>query len=139
MRAFDAFFFSLELHAWLTFAYGIKRLSSDKKVYICALNCLIDMTKADIINKISGETGVEKAVVLSVVEGFMEQVRQSLIDEENVYLRGFGSFIIKQRATKTARNIAKNTTIIVPAHNIPAFKPAKDFQAVISGKSTVKA
>lgn len=97
------------------------------------------MTKADLVNKISGETGVEKAIVLSVVEGFMEQVRQSLTDGENVYLRGFGTFLLKRRAAKTARNIAKNTTIIVPAHNIPAFKPAKDFQAVIAGKSKMKA
>lgn len=97
------------------------------------------MTKADIVNKIFGETGVEKAIVLSVVEGFMEQVRQSLTDGENVYLRGFGTFLLKRRAAKTARNIAKNTTIIVPAHNIPAFKPAKDFQAVIAGKSKMKA
>ena len=97
------------------------------------------MTKADIVNKISKETGVEKAVVLSVVEEFMEQVRQSLIDGENVYLRGFGTFLLKRRAAKTARNISTNTTIIVPAHNIPALKPAKEFQAVIAGKSTVKA
>lgn len=97
------------------------------------------MTKADIISKIAGETGVEKVVVLSVVDEFMKQVRQSLIDGENVYLRGFGTYLIKRRAAKTARNISKNTTIVVPAHNIPAFKPAKDFQAVIAGKSKVKA
>ena len=92
------------------------------------------MTKAEIVNKISKETGVEKAVVFSVVEEFMEQVRHSLIEGENVYLRGFGTLLLKPRAAKTARNISKNTTIVVPAHNIPAFKPAKIFHAGIAGK-----
>ena len=77
------------------------------------------MTKAEIVNKISKETGVEKAVVLSVVEEFMEQVRHSLIEGENVYLRGFGTFLLKHRAAKTARNISKNTTIVVPGQNFP--------------------
>jgi len=85
------------------------------------------MTKADIVNEISKSTGVDKATVLSTVEAFMETVKNSLSSEENVYLRGFGSFIVKERAEKTARNISKNTTIVIPAHNIPAFKPAKSF------------
>ena len=85
------------------------------------------MTKADIVNEISKSTGIEKAVVLETVEKFMETVKESLGKGENVYLRGFGSFIVKQRAQKTARNISKETTIIIPAHNIPAFKPAKVF------------
>ncbi|MGI5833482.1 MAG: HU family DNA-binding protein [Bacteroidales bacterium] len=85
------------------------------------------MTKADIVNEIAKRTGAEKSVVLSCVETFMEVVKESLMGGENVYLRGFGSFIIKRRAEKTARNISKNTTIIIPAHNIPAFKPAKSF------------
>ncbi len=85
------------------------------------------MTKADIVNEIAKETGIEKAVVLKVVEAFMDSVKDSLTKSENVYLRGFGSFIIKKRAEKTARNISKNTTIIIPAHNIPSFKPAKTF------------
>ncbi|MBP5170676.1 MAG: integration host factor subunit beta [Bacteroidales bacterium] len=89
------------------------------------------MTKADIVNEIAKSTGVEKAAVLSVVESFMETVKGSLIKEENVYLRGFGSFIIKKRAQKTARNISKNTTIIIPEHNIPAFKPAKTFMTEV--------
>lgn len=89
------------------------------------------MTKADIVNEIAKSTGVEKAAVLSVVESFMETVKDSLIKEENVYLRGFGSFIIKKRAQKTARNISKNTTIIIPEHNIPAFKPAKTFMTEV--------
>lgn len=85
------------------------------------------MTKADIVNEIAKATGVEKTAVLSTVESFMEVIKDSLAKNENVYLRGFGSFIVKKRAQKTARNISKNTTIIIPEHNIPAFKPAKTF------------
>ncbi|MBO7234520.1 MAG: integration host factor subunit beta [Paludibacteraceae bacterium] len=85
------------------------------------------MTKAEIVNEIARNTGVDKATVLTTVEAFMEAVKDSLAKNENVYLRGFGSFIVKTRAKKTARNISKNTTIIIPEHNIPAFKPAKTF------------
>lgn len=85
------------------------------------------MTKADIVNSISRKTGIDKPTVLNIVEAFMTSVKESLANEENVYLRGFGSFILKKRAQKTARNISKNTTIIIPEHNIPAFKPAKTF------------
>jgi len=85
------------------------------------------MTKADIVNEIAKNTGIDKAAVLATVEAFMETVKSSLSKNENVYLRGFGSFIVKHRAEKTARNISKNTTIIIPAHNIPSFKPAKTF------------
>ena len=85
------------------------------------------MTKADIVNEIAKNTGIDKTTVLATVEAFMEAVKGSLSKEENVYLRGFGSFIVKKRAQKTARNISKNTTIIIPEHNIPAFKPAKSF------------
>lgn len=89
------------------------------------------MTKADIVNEISKNTGIDKATVLTTVEAFMEAVKLSLSKDENVYLRGFGSFIIKERAEKTARNISKNITIIIPAHKIPAFKPAKTFVSVV--------
>ena len=85
------------------------------------------MTKADIVSEISKTTGIDKACVLETVEKFMEVVKESLGHGENVYLRGFGSFVVKQRAEKTARNISKNTTIIIPEHKIPAFKPAKVF------------
>ena len=85
------------------------------------------MTKADIVNAIANETGVEKIKVQSVVENFMDCVKSSLAKGENVYLRGFGSFTVKKRAKKTARNISKNTTIVIPAHKVPAFKPAKTF------------
>ena len=89
------------------------------------------MTKADIVNEIAKSTGVEKVLVQTIVEAFMDNVRNSLIENNNVYLRGFGSFIIKKRAQKVARNISKNTTITIPEHNIPAFKPAKSFVAKV--------
>jgi DNA-binding protein HU-beta len=85
------------------------------------------MTKADIVSNISKSTGIEKITVQKTVEAFMESVKSSLAKKENVYLRGFGSFIVKKRAQKTARNISKNTTLIIPPHFIPAFKPAKVF------------
>jgi len=94
------------------------------------------MTKADIVSEISKGTGIEKITVQRTVEAFMESVKGSLAKNQNVYLRGFGSFIVKERAQKTARNISKNTTIIIPAHNIPAFKPAKTFVAKV--KDNVK-
>lgn len=85
------------------------------------------MTKADIVNEIAKTTGIDKANVVETIEKFMEVVKESLANGNNVYLRGFGSFIIKVRSEKTARNISKNTTIIIPEHKIPAFKPAKCF------------
>ena len=91
------------------------------------------MTKADIVNEISKTTGIEKANVLETIEKFMEVVKDSLANGENVYLRGFGSFIIKVRSEKTARNIS-NTTIIIPEHKIPAFKPAKVFMQEVKDK-----
>lgn len=85
------------------------------------------MTKSDVVNEISRNTGIEKTAVQKTVEAFMETVKNSLVNGENVYLRGFGSIIIKKRAEKTARNISKNTAVIIPSHNIPSFKPAKTF------------
>ena len=92
------------------------------------------MTKAEIVTEIAKKTGIEKKDVLNTIEAFMEAVKESLTKEENVYLRGFGSFIVKKRAQKTARNISKNTTIIIPEHNIPAFKPAKTFNNTVKKK-----
>ncbi len=83
------------------------------------------MTKADIVKNISDKTGMDKSDVQMIAEKLMDEVKNSLKKNENVYLRGFGSFIIKKRAEKTGRNISKNTTIIIPAHHIPSFKPAK--------------
>ncbi len=94
------------------------------------------MTKADVVNEISKGTGIEKVTVQKTIEAFMETVKASLIEGENVYLRGFGSFIVKKRAQKTARNISKNTTIIIPEHYIPSFKPSKAF--VTKVKDNVK-
>ena len=88
------------------------------------------MTKAELVSRISERTGIDKSTALEVVENFMEQVRNSLIEGESVYLRGFGTFLLKQRAEKTARNISANTTLI-PAHKIPAFKPSKSFSAQV--------
>jgi DNA-binding protein HU-beta len=85
------------------------------------------MTKADIVNKVSENTGIEKVTVQKTVEAFMETVKESLTGGRNVYLRGFGSFIVKKRAEKVARNISKNTTIIIPEHFIPSFKPSETF------------
>ena len=96
------------------------------------------MTKADIVSRISEKLGIEKGDVQATVESFMEEVKSSLENGDNVYLRGFGSFIIKTRAEKTGRNISKNTTIKIPAHNIPAFKPAKTFTEGVKSKVAVK-
>lgn len=96
------------------------------------------MTKADIVSEIAKSTGIEKVQVQQVVESFMEQIKGNMMEGNNVYLRGFGSFIIKARAQKVARNISKNTTITIPAHNIPAFKPSKTFAGELKVKSMAK-
>lgn len=96
------------------------------------------MTKAEIVSNIAEKSGMEKADVLRVVEDLMVEIKDSLEKGENVYLRGFGSFIIKKRAEKTGRNITKNTTIKIPAHNIPAFKPAKIFTEAVKTKVKVQ-
>ena len=95
------------------------------------------MTKADIVNEISKKTGIEKVTVQKTVEAFMETVKDSLVSNQNVYLRGFGSFIVKKRAQKKARNISKNTTIVIPEHFIPSFRPSKKFANKV--KENVKA
>ena len=89
------------------------------------------MTKAEIVSEVAKATGVEKTTVQTVVEAFMDSVKGSIVKGEPVYLRGFGSFIIKHRARKAARNITKKTTITIPEHDIPAFKPAKVFVAAV--------
>lgn len=93
------------------------------------------MTKADIISEIAINTGIARKDVSVVVESFMDAIKDSLLEhKENVYLRGFGSFIVKHRAEKTARNISKNTTIVIGAHDFPAFKPAKSFVDKMKGE-----
>ena len=89
------------------------------------------MTKSDIVKQIAEKTGFEKEIVSAVVENFMEQVRSSLIHGENIYLRGFGTFLLKQRAEKVARNISKNTTIVIPAHMVPVFKLSPEFASKV--------
>ena len=89
------------------------------------------MTKADIVNQIAKSTGVEKVQVQAIVEAFMESVKDAMINGENVYLRGFGSFATKTRAAKVARNITKNESILVPEHKIPSFKPADSFTEIL--------
>ncbi|MCQ2182867.1 MAG: integration host factor subunit beta [Bacteroidales bacterium] len=92
------------------------------------------MTKADIVNEVAKATGIEKVAVQTVLEASMECIKDSLIKGNPVYLRGFGSFIIKHRAQKAARNITKRTTLTIPAHDIPAFKPSKTFIAAVKTK-----
>jgi DNA-binding protein HU-beta len=96
------------------------------------------MRKADIVTTVSQKLGVEKREVQKIIESFMEEIKTSLEDGDNVYLRGFGSFIIKTRAEKTGRNISKNITLTIPAHNIPAFKPAKSFVELVKTSVAVK-
>ncbi len=96
------------------------------------------MTKAEIVNSIADKTGMNKKEIAITVEAFMEEIRNSLANnKENVYLRGFGSFIVKHRAQKTARNISKNTTLVIEAHDLPAFKPAKSFIERMDGITVV--
>lgn len=85
------------------------------------------MTKADIVNEISEKTGIEKLAVQATLESFMKTIRNSMVNGNNVYLRGFGTFIVKKRAKKIGRNISKNTTVVIPEHYIPSFKPSKNF------------
>ena len=131
-----------------SYASNTKLLSDEanKASWLCGIFCVAlssgltmhhiptikkKMTKADIVNEITKNTGIDKVTVLATVEAFMDAVKASLSKDENVYLRGFGSFVVKKRAQKTARNISKNTTIIIPEHNIPAFKPAKTFTIAV--------
>ena len=92
------------------------------------------MTKAEVVSKISAKTGVEKTTTLAIVESFMSEVMSSVSENESVFLRGFGTFKAKKRAQKTGRNIKKNTTIIIPEHHIPSFKPAKSFTQEVKNK-----
>ena len=96
------------------------------------------MTKAELVNTISNKLKIKKNDTQKVIEAFMQEIRTSMYNGDNVYLRGFGSFIIKTRAAKTGRNISKNTAIEIPAHNIPAFKPSKTFVEKVKTKVAVK-
>lgn len=96
------------------------------------------MTKAEIIAEISNKTGIEKVDVQEAVEAFFKVIKNSMVNGENVYVRGFGSFVVKKRAEKTARNISKNTAIIIPEHYVPSFKPAKVFVEKVKNGNVTK-
>ena len=96
------------------------------------------MTKAELVNAIASKLGTEKNETQRIVEAFMQEIRATMYKGENVYLRGFGSFITKARAAKTGRNISKNTSIQIPAHNIPAFKPSKTFVDKVKTRVKIK-
>ncbi len=96
------------------------------------------MTKAELVGNISKRTGIERSIVLHTIEAFMEEVKKNLEAGEDVHLRGFGSFMVKHRAQKTGRLLSKNTTIIIPAHNVPAFKPADVFVDKVKNSKTKK-
>ncbi len=96
------------------------------------------MKKSEIVSKIYHKTGIDKSDISQSIEAFMEEIKTSLVDGENVYLRGFGSFIVKKRAGKLGRNISKNIPVNIPPHNIPAFKPAKVFLENVKEKVLVK-
>jgi len=92
------------------------------------------MTKIELVKAVSKKTGIDQPTVLAALEGVIDTIRESLTDKENVYLRGFGTWTLKHRAKKTARNISKNTTITIEAHDIPYFRPCKEFMEVVAGK-----
>ncbi len=92
------------------------------------------MTKAEIVAEIVKKTGIEKVAVEATVEAIMESIKTSMSNGDNVYLRGFGTFLLKNRKEKTGRNITRNTSVTIPAHVIPAFKPSKEFAAEIKEK-----
>ena len=96
------------------------------------------MTKAEIVKEITTQTGLDKDAVLVIIEATMETIKKSMANGENIYLRGFGTFLLKKRAEKTGRNITKNTEIKIPAHMIPAFKPSKEFIGEVKAKVRVK-
>lgn len=93
------------------------------------------MRKADLVNRISEKTGIQKIDVLVTLESFFKEVKDSLKEGENVYVRGFGSFVVKQRAEKIGRNIKKNTAIVIPAHSVPSFKPSKTFVEAVKNSN----
>jgi DNA-binding protein HU-beta len=94
------------------------------------------MRKADLINKIADKTGIPKVDVLVTLETMFKEVKDSLANKENIYIRGFGSFITKKRAAKIGRNIKRNIAVHIPEHFIPAFKPSKEFIQEVKNKTT---
>ncbi len=95
------------------------------------------MTKADVISEIADKTGIDKGDVTASIEAFFSVVKSSMAEGENIYVRGFGSFVNKKRAKKIARNISKNTAIVIDAHYVPSFKPSKVFVEKIKSSNKV--
>ena len=93
------------------------------------------MTKAELINAISEDTGIDRPTIAAALESFMKQVKDATVNGETIYLRGFGSFGLKKRAAKLARNISTNTALMVPSCSIPAFKPAKEFATTVKNST----
>lgn len=91
------------------------------------------MTKDELANEIARKTGVNKFEVIKTIESLMDTIKSNMIKNQNIYLRGFGTFVVKKRAKKTARNISKNTTVIIPEHFVPVFKPSKEFVSGVKG------
>jgi DNA-binding protein HU-beta len=117
---------------------GIREFLAQKRIFSTP-KYHTNVTKAEVIAEISQKTGIEKADVLMTVEAFFKVVKDSMTEGNNIYVRGFGSFVNKKRARKVARNISKNTSLIIDEHYIPSFKPSKTFVAKIKNSKKVKA
>ena len=118
---------------------GIRKFFARKRIFFQPPKYNTNVTKAEVIAEISTKTGIEKADVLMTVEAFFKVVKDSMTEGHNIYVRGFGSFVNKKRARKVARNISKNTSLIIEEHYIPSFKPSKTFVAKIKNSKKVKA
>ena len=92
------------------------------------------MTKIELVKMVAEKTGIDQPTAMAAVEGVIDSLKESLINKESVFIRGWGTWTLKHRAQKTARNISKNTTMIIPAHDIPAFKPSKSFVNAVKEK-----
>lgn len=90
------------------------------------------MTKIELVKIVTQKTGIEQRVVLAAVEGIVDAIKESIVKKENVYYRGWGTWTVKHRAQKTARNISKQTTMVIDAHDIPYFKPCKEFMDAVA-------
>lgn len=90
------------------------------------------MTKIELVKMVAEKTGIDQSTAMVAVEGVIDTLKESLIKKENVYIRGWGTWTLKHRAKKTARNISRNTTMVIPAHDIPYFKPCKDFLEAVA-------
>ena len=118
---------------------GIRKFFARKRKFFQPPKYNTNVTKAEVIAEISTKTGIEKADVLMTVEAFFKVVKDSMTEGHNIYVRGFCSFVNKKRARKVARNISKNTSLIIEEHYIPSFKPSKTFVAKIKNSKKVKA